>query len=59
MPETLDTIMKMYKMLTKNVTEILILVRESKIFSFNILCRHSTKFYFVKNKRSFDMLNFS
>ena len=32
MPETLDTIMKMYKMLTKNVTEILILVRESKIF---------------------------
>ena len=28
----LDTIMKIYKMLTKNVTEKLILVRESKIF---------------------------
>ena len=36
MPETLDTIMKMYKMLTKNVAEKLILVRESKLF----LIRH-------------------
>ena len=32
MPVTLDAIMKIYKMLTKNVTEKLILVRESKIF---------------------------
>ena len=32
MPVTLDTIVKIYKMLTKNVTEKLILVRDLKIF---------------------------
>ena len=32
MPVTLDAIMKINKMLTKNVNERLILVRESKIF---------------------------
>ena len=46
MPVTLDTIVKIYKMLTKNVTKKLILVKESKIF----LIRHIVQ---VLNKMLF------
>ena len=48
MPETLDTIMKMYKMLTKNVTEILILVRESKIFLIQHIVQALNKILFCQ-----------
>ena len=48
MPVTLDTIVKIYKMLTKNVTEKLILVRESKIFLIQHIVQVRNKILFCQ-----------
>ena len=48
MPVTLDTIVKTYKMLTKNVTKKLILVKESKIFLFRQIVQVLNKMLFCQ-----------
>ena len=48
MPVTLDTTVKINKMLTKNVTEKLILVRESKIFLIRQIVQVHNKILFCQ-----------
>ena len=58
MPVTLDTIMEIYKMLTKNVTK-KTLVRVLIIFLTQPIVQLKSEIPFFKNNWSFDSLNFS
>ena len=59
MPVTLETIMKIYKTLTKNVTKKDPVVRVSIIFLTQHVVQLGSEIQFFKNNWSFDSLNFS
>ena len=59
MPVTLETIMKIYKTLTKNVTKKDPVVRVSIIFLTQNVVQLGSEIQFFKNNWSFDPLNFS
>ena len=59
MPVTLETIMKIYKTLTKNVTKKDPVVRVSIIFLTQNVVQLGSEIQFFKNNWSFDSLNFS
>ena len=59
MPVTLETIMKIYKTLTKNVTKKDPVVRVSIIFLTQHVVQLGSKIQFFENNWSFDSLNFS
>ena len=59
MPVTLETIMKIYKTLTKNVTKKDLVVTVSIIFLTQHVVQLGSEIQFFKNNWSFDSLNFS
>ena len=59
MPVTLETIMKMYKTLTKNVTKKDPVMRVSIIFLTQHVVQLGSEIQFFKNNWSFDSVKFS